>query len=117
MHQRLMIAVFITRAELQMRAQKESNVVLPLSQNDALVLRIAREDDVVRVELIVCRVGDSLGENEAANQHRHHHETLAEQCPLARDVLAKQVDRPQRDARVDEPKEQGRAHHAELRHQ
>ena len=53
MHQRFVIAVFVARAELQMRIQEQPQIVFPLGKHDALIGRIAAEDHLVGVEAIV----------------------------------------------------------------
>ena len=53
MHERLVIAILVARAELQVRAEEQPQVVLPLRQHDSLVSRVAREDDFVGVEVVI----------------------------------------------------------------
>ena len=53
MHQRFVIAVLVARAELQVRVEEQPQIVLPLRQHDALVARVAREDHLVGVEIVV----------------------------------------------------------------
>ena len=53
MHQRFVIAVFVARAELQMRVQEQAQVVFPFGDDDALVARLALKDHFVGVELVV----------------------------------------------------------------
>ena len=42
MDQRFVIAVLVAGAELEMRVEKQPQVVLPLGQDDALIARVAR---------------------------------------------------------------------------
>ena len=52
-HQRLVIAILVARAELQMRVQEQSQIVLPPCQDDVLIRRIPGEDDVVGIDPVI----------------------------------------------------------------
>src|SRR5215208_1870656 len=49
-HERLVVAVLVPGAELEVRVEPEAKVVLPRRQYDPLVARAAREDHLVGVD-------------------------------------------------------------------
>ena len=53
MHQRFVIAVFVARAELQMAVEEQAQIVLESCQHDVLVARVAGEDDLVGVDVVL----------------------------------------------------------------
>ena len=72
MYQRFVITILIARAELQVRTQEQPHVIFPLGQHDALVARVAREDDLVSVEIVIRRLRNLLrGSHSRAEQHEH----------------------------------------------
>ena len=72
MHQRLVITILIARAELQVRTQEQAHVVFPLGEHDALVTRVAREDDLVGVEIVIRRLRNLFrGRHPRAEQPEH----------------------------------------------
>ncbi len=60
MHQRFVIAVFVARAELQVTVEEQPQVVLESGQHDVLVARIARENDLVGIDVVFGGDGDPL---------------------------------------------------------
>src|SRR5437764_699896 len=59
-YQGFMITVFVARAELEVRVQEEANIVFPFGQDNVLVMSVAREDDLVGVDIFFCKSSDSL---------------------------------------------------------
>src|SRR5262249_38820200 len=60
MDQRLMIPVLVGGAELQVTIQKQPDVVLEAGQNDVLVTGVAREDDLVGIDVVLGGSRDAL---------------------------------------------------------
>ncbi len=52
MDQRLVIAILVAGTELQVAVQKQADVVLESGQDDVLVARVAREDDLVGIDVV-----------------------------------------------------------------
>ena len=59
-HERLVVAVLVARAELQVRVEEQPQVVLPGGQHDALVGRGPREHHLVGVEVAFAQLEDAL---------------------------------------------------------
>ena len=117
MHQRLVIAVLIARAELQVRAEEQPDVVFPLGQHNSLVARVARKDHLIGVEIIIGRCGNIVGAGHAAAKQRQHGDTHRPQSKRTPDLIPEQKRCPQRDTRVDHPKQNRRPHQTKLRDQ
>src|SRR5260370_6755264 len=61
MDERLMVTVFIARAELQMAVEKKAEVVLEARKDEMLITRVARKNNLVGVDVVFGGGGDLLG--------------------------------------------------------
>ena len=71
-NERLVIAVLVARAELQVRIEEESQVILPSGEHDVLIARVAREDHVVRVDVVFGERRDGLRLRHTDGENRQH---------------------------------------------
>ena len=76
-HQRLVVAVLVARAELQVAVEEQAHVLAPLRDHDALVFRRAGEDDLVRVQPLLREPGEAVGPGEPGGEQRDHAPTCA----------------------------------------
>ncbi len=106
MHQRFVIAVFVAGAELQVAVEKQSQVVLPAGQHDALIGRSVGEDDFVGIELFLGQRGNPVGGDEAGGQRQNGGGALTAQPTQLRQLRAKQPQRPSRHQYVEQPEQQ-----------
>ena len=117
MHQRFVIAILVARAELQMRVQEQAHIVLPPGQDDVLIRRIAGQDDLVGVDVVL---GERVDPRAAGKRHGQHHDrrdTRDLKTPWPDDLLGEEPRAPQRDRGVDDAEEQRRADQSKLRHE
>src|SRR5271167_1767192 len=105
MDQRFVIAIFVAGAELEMRIEKEPQIVFPLGQNDVLVASVAAEDYFVGVERVVGRGRDAVRENGSGAEQRQRDKATHAQRVAAAELLAENECRPQRDSRVQDPED------------
>ena len=68
MHQRLVVAVFVAAAELQVAVQEQAQVAARRGEHDALVGRGLRVDHRVGVDRGFRRLGDPVGIDEPGHQ-------------------------------------------------
>jgi hypothetical protein len=77
-HERLVVAVLVERAELQIPVQEQPGVLRPvdhrrrLGEHDVLVLRGFRVDDRVLVQLVAGVAEERVALGERERQHRQH---------------------------------------------
>ena len=116
MDQRLMIAVFVARTELQMAVQEQPDIVLEAREDDVLVTRVASEDDLVGINIVFGRHGDAFGLGET-NAQAHSTTTQRIRSGRAGELVGEQERAPQRHPGVDNAEQHRRPHQAEIRNQ
>ena len=77
-----MVAILIARAELKMRIEKEPEIVLPLSQDNMLIARIARKNDLIGVDIVFRQAGDAF--SVCSPDAQQHHDDHAKDLESAR---------------------------------
>src|SRR5215213_3994778 len=116
-YERLMIAVLVAGAELEVRVEPEPEVVLPGGQHDPLVARVAREDHLVGVDAVLGEVGDLRGAGHPRREEEQYGDACAGEDTACTEVRAKEPYRPEGDAGVDDPEQERRSHEPEVRHE
>ena len=114
MDESFVVAVFVARAELQMAVEEEAKIVFEASEDEMLVARVAGEDDVVGVDVVLGGGGDAAGVRHADSETTDDDDAGNAQNARAGKLVGKQIRGPKRDAGVDETEEHGRADEAEI---
>src|SRR5262249_37756693 len=96
MNQRLMVAVLVARAELQMTVEKQSDVVFETCQHDVLIACITREDDLIGINIVFRSCGDSLRLRQANAQPTNDGKAKTTQHPRGGQLSGKEKSAPQR---------------------
>ncbi len=117
MHQRLVIAVLVARVELQVAVEEQAHPGVAAGDDDPLVgLRLAVEH-VVGVEAVLGPAGHPVGEDEGGGEGGDGQGAGQRLRADPADLAAKQPQRPDRDAGVEQAEERAGADQPELRHE
>ena len=118
MHEGFVVTVFVRGRELEVPVEEQLKPRTVSRDHEALVRRGLRVDDLVRVHLLLAVLHDGVGPGENANEEREDCK-----CPETQPLKAtrgngigEEVRAPERDARVEESEDDGRAHEPKLRH-
>src|SRR5260370_35870984 len=117
MDQCLVIAVLVARTELQMSAENQPDVIFKTGQDNVLIAGSAREDDLIRVDVIFRRNSDASGPRQTDSQSAKDDEAEESQGTDRGKLVCEQESAPQRDRNIDDPEQHGGAHKAEVRDQ
>src|ERR1700687_2616212 len=117
MDQCLVIAVLVARTELQMAAEKQPDVIFKSGQDNVLIAGIAREDDLIRVDVVFRRNRDAFGLRQTDSQSAQDDEAKESQGTHRGKLVCEQESAPQRDRNIDDPEQHGGTHKAEVRDQ
>src|SRR5579864_4264155 len=117
MDQRLVIAVFIAGAELQMAAEEKPDVVLEASEDNVLITSVAGEDDLVGVDVVFGCGGNAFGFRQTDGESAKDYHAKGTQRSHRGDLAGKEEGAPQRYKNIDYTEQHGRAHQPEIGHQ
>jgi hypothetical protein len=117
MHERLVVAVFVARAELQIAIQMEPQIVPAACEDDALIRRGFGKNHSVGEGGTFRPGGDALRANEAGDEQRQHGEAARAERPRPRQVAAQHPEGGEADRAVQDAEEKARADQSEMRHE
>src|SRR5690348_9655788 len=117
MDERFVIPVFIARAELQMAVEKKSNVVFEAREHDMLITRVAREDDVVGVDIVLGGGSNVAGFDHADPQTAQNEHAHGAESARSREPIGEQIRAPERHASVDKAKKHRGTYEPKMRHE
>src|SRR6185503_11620909 len=116
MDQRLVIAILVSRTELQVPIQKQLKPGAPAGDDDSLIWRVFRVDDLVRKHLVFGQRSDLIGFHQTNQQQRQNDHRLHSQAENASlDQWPQQPRTPQRNTGVQHSEDERRADQTETR--
>ena len=115
--QRLVITVFVARMELQVAVEEEPNAGMAGRDDDPLVSAGLAVEHVVRVEAVLGPARHAIGEDEGHGERGDRQRAGQRLRPDPADLAAKDPERPDGDAGVEQAEERAGADQAELRHE
>src|SRR5215470_3253418 len=99
-----------------MAVKKEAEIVFEACQDEVLVASVAREDDLVRVNVVFGGGGDVPGFGNAGPQSTKDRYASDAQAASARELAREKKRAPERDSSINQTKKHGGADEAEARH-
>src|SRR5581483_7855124 len=100
-----------------MAAQEEADVVFEARQHNVLVPGVAREDDLVGIDVVFGGGVDFLRIHEPCGQAAEYDDTGNAKRASGGELAGEKKGAPQRDDHIDDAEQESRAHQPETRHQ
>ena len=118
MRQRLVIAVFVQRAELQMRVEMKLKAPAVLGNHNALIGRGARNHHLALEDMLFAPLRHVVRFDQDGPQEKEQKQSAdAQPQGVARQQRPKEPGAPQADQRVEHADQDGRAHQPQVRHE